>query len=283
MKRPRTNSRWRSLLGRLPALVVMSVVALIILYPLQIILFTSVKTEAELVRNPLGWPQVWTGANFVRAWVDARMGSLMGNSLITSACVSLFTVLMSSFGGFALARLSFPGRMVLPILLTIGLVLPFETLMIPLFYTFRSLHLLDSYAAMILPQVGLGLPFGILLLRGFIGDLPQEYFDAAEIDGCGLWGQFRYLILPLSQPALVTLAVFQFLWSWNQYLVALVMVQNSDLRTIPLGLSFFVGRYQSSYAALAAAAVVAFLPTFALYAVFHRQVLKANLAGGLKY
>jgi raffinose/stachyose/melibiose transport system permease protein len=266
----------------LASFVVLTILALIVLYPLQILVFTAFKSEAELVLNPLGVPNQWTADGFGRAWNDARMGSLMVNSLIVSASVVAGTVFLASLGGFAFARLQFWGKRAFPILLTIGLVLPFEVLMIPIFYTFRGLGLLDSYLSMILPQIALGLPFGILLLRGFIADLPQELFDAGELDGAGLWSQYRRIAMPLARPALIALAVFQFLWSWNQYLVALVMVQSSDLRTIPLGLSYFVGRFQTNYTSLAAAAVIALLPSLSLYIVFHRHVLRANLSGALK-
>jgi raffinose/stachyose/melibiose transport system permease protein len=276
--RRRPRARLRSVLG----LAVMLVMAAIVLYPVQILVFTAFKSQAELLANPLGIPGSWSTGGFGQAWNDAKMGGLMINSLIVSTTVVIGTVFLSSLGGFALGRLDFWGRRALPVLLTIGLVLPFEVLMLPIFYTFRGLGLLNSYAAMALPQIALGLPFGILLLRGFIADLPQELFDAGEIDGAGLWAQYRHVAMPLARPAIVALAVFQFLWSWNQYLVALVMVQSNDMRTIPLGLSFFIGRFQANYPALAAAAVIALLPSLALYVVFHRQVLKANLSGALK-
>jgi ABC-type glycerol-3-phosphate transport system permease component len=272
------RARVRSLLGLLG----FGVAALVILYPLLILVSTAFKTGPELIANPTGLPNTWTLANLAKAWDQARMGQLMVNSLIVSGGVVIGTVALSSIGGFAFGRLEFRGRRWLPVLLTIGLVLPFEVLMVPMFYTFRSLGLLNSYLAMILPQVALGLPFGILLLRGFIADLPSELFDAAEIDGAGLWHQYRYIAMPLAKTALVALGVLELLWSWNQYLVALVMVQSSDLRTIPLGLSLFIGRYQTDYAALAAAALIAMAPSLALYIVFHRHVLRANLSGALK-
>lgn len=274
----RRRTRVKSIAG----FALMVVIAVVVLYPVQILVFTAFKSEGELVTNPIGIPGAWTTAGISRAWNDAKMGGLMVNSLIVSTLVVIGTVVLSSLGGFALGRLEFWGRRALPVLLTIGLVLPFEVLMVPIFYTFRSLGLLNSHLAMALPQIALGLPFGILLLRGFIADLPQELFDAGEIDGAGLWSQYRHIAMPLALPALVALAVFEFLWSWNQYLVALVMVQSSDLRTIPLGLSFFIGRFAANYTALAAAALIALLPSLALYVVFHRHVLRANLSGALK-
>jgi raffinose/stachyose/melibiose transport system permease protein len=273
-----SRRRIRSLLG----MVGLGVLAIGVLYPLMILVFTAFKIGPELIANPTGLPTTWTLANLAKAWDQAKMGQLMINSLIVSGGVVIGTVALSSIGGFAFGRLEFRGRRWLPILLTIGLVLPFEVLMVPIFYTFRSLGLLNTYLAMILPQVALGLPFGILLIRGFIADLPSELFDAAEIDGAGLWHQYRYVAMPLATSALVALAVLELLWSWNQYLVALVMVQASDLRTIPLGLSLFIGRYQTDYVTLAAAALIAMVPSVALYIAFHRHVLRANLSGALK-
>ena len=268
--------------GALARFASLAAIALAILYPLVILVFTAFKTPGELITNPTGPPNEWTFANFVQAWTQAGMATLMVNSLIVSGGVVVGTVILSSLGGFALGRLRLRGTGVLPLLLTIGLVLPFEVLMIPLFYSFRAVGLLDSYLSMILPQVALGLPFGILLLRSFIAELPQDFFDAAEIDGAGLWNQYRHVAMPLARPALVALAVLELIWSWNQYLVALVMVQDPHLRTIPLGLSLFVGRHESNYTALAAAAVIALVPSLILYIVFHREALRANLAGALK-
>jgi raffinose/stachyose/melibiose transport system permease protein len=274
--------RWRKVLSQMFFLALMCAIGLVVVYPVLMVIFTAFKTDAELARNPLGVPRDWTSANFSNAWREAGMSKLFLNSVMISSGVVLGSVALSAMGAFALARLEFPGKRVLPVLLTVGLVLPFETLMIPLFYTFKAFHALNTYWAMILPQIGLALPFGILLVRGFIAGLPQELFDAAEIDGAGLWRQFLHVVVPMARPALVALAVFQFLWSWNQYLIALVMVQDPNMRTIPLGLTFFVGRYSTFYTGLAAAAVIAMLPMFAMYVVFHRQIQQANLAGVLK-
>jgi raffinose/stachyose/melibiose transport system permease protein len=282
LPRARRSTRWATRARNALVLALMIAIAVVILYPVLMVIFTAFKTDAELARNPLGVPHQWTWVNYVTAWRDAGMSKLFFNSVLISVGVVVGSVILSAMGAYALARLDFPGRRVLPILLTAGLVLPFETLMIPLFYTFKALHGLNTYWAMILPQVALALPFGILLIRGFIADLPQELFDAAELDGAGIWRQFIYVVVPLARPALIALAVFQFLWSWNQYLIGLVMVQDPHMRTIPLGLSFFVGRYSTFYTGLAAAAVIAMLPMFLMYVLFHRQIQQANLAGALK-
>lgn len=277
-----TAIKGKTLRNRTLTFMLMLFIAIVMLYPFRMVVSTAFKTEAERIRNPLGLPQQWTAENIIKAWEATNMGNLMKNSLIVSVGTTAGTVFLACLGGFALARLRFPGRALMPYLLALGLVLPFEVLMVPIFYTYRALGLLNGYWSMILPQIGLGLPFGILLMRGFIADLPQEYFEAIELDGGDLIGQFRYLVLPLALPAIMTLSVLQFLWSWNTYLITLVMVQNPALRTVPLGLGFFVGRYQTQYNLLASAALIVALPMLVLYAVFSRRILQTNVTSGLK-
>jgi raffinose/stachyose/melibiose transport system permease protein len=272
----------RRLLQRLTLFMVMLLIALAFLYPFQLVVSTAFKTEAERIRNPLGLPRQWTAEFVIKAWQVTNMGNLMKNSLVVSTGTTIGAVFLSCLGGFAMSRLRFPGRNILPYLLALALVLPFEVLMVPTFYTYRSLGLLNSHWSMILPQIGLGMPFGILLMRGFIDDLPEEYFDAMKIDGGNFIAQFFWLVIPLTLPAIITLGVFQFLWSWNTYLVALVMVQNPELRTVPLGLGFFVGRYTTQYNLLSSAALIAAIPMIILYTFFSRQILKTNVSSGLK-
>lgn len=269
-------------LHRLAVLAVMLGIAAFFFYPLQLVISTAFKTEAERIRNPLGVPQEWTADFVFKAWRVTNMGGLMTNSLIVSAGTTIGAVFLSCLGGFAMARLRFPGRKALPYLLALGLVLPFEVLMVPVFYTYRAMGLLNGYWSMILPQIGLGLPFGILLIRGFVEDLPEDYFEAMELDGGGLLNQFFSLVVPLAYPAIVTLSVFQFLWSWNTYLVALVMVQNPALHTVPLGLGYFIGRYSTDYNLLSSAALIAAAPMIILYLLFSRQILQTSVTSGLR-
>jgi ABC-type glycerol-3-phosphate transport system permease component len=273
---------YRKFTQKIILFLLMLAIATVMLYPIQLVVSTAFKSEAERIRNPLGFPQEWSFENIVKAWQVTKMGLLMKNSLIVSVMTTTFAVCLSCLGGFAMVRLRFPGRNILPYLLALGLVLPFEAIMVPTFYTYRFLDWLDNYWSMILPMVGLGLPFGILLIRGFISDLPEEYFEAMKLDGGDLFAQFFRLVIPLARPAIITLSVFQFLWSWNTYLVSLVMVQNPALRTVPLGLGFFVGRYHTQYNLLASAALISAVPMILLYVVFSRQILQTNVTSGLK-
>lgn len=277
---PRYTRRWVSAAFMT---IILAGIALIVFYPIALLIFTALKTPAELVRNTFGPPQVISFNNLIDVWVTEQLGGYLVNSLIVSSGVVIGSVILSALGGFGFARLHFSNKRLYLTLLLLGLVIPFETLIIPIFYMMRGLNLLSTYWAMIIPQVALGLPFGIMLVRSFTVSLPQELFDAAELDGCNAWNRFWHVALPLMRPALVAVGIFQAIWSWNQYLLPLVVVQDPNMRTLPLMLGFFIGRYSTDFGRLCAAALMLFLPTLIFYILFHRQILNARLTGALNY
>lgn len=258
------------------------IISILVIYPVILLFFTSVKSQSDLVRNPFGLPDFIFLQNYIDVWDNEGLPNFLANSLIVSGGVVLGTVLLSAFGGFGLAKLHFRGKRLLKIILVMGLVIPVETLVIPLFYMLKSLHLLSTYIAMILPQIALGLPFGILLVNSFTVGLPKELFEAAEIDGCNTWNRFWRIAFPLMRPALVGVGIFQYIWSWNQYLLPLVVVQNPEMRTVPVMLGFYVGKHGTDFGRLSAASVILFLPVFFFYLIFNRTILGVRLTGALK-
>lgn len=252
------------------------------IYPVLLLFFTSTKPQSELVRNPFGPPWTLFGDNYKEVWTTEGLPKYLLNSIIVSGSVVLGTVVLSAFAGYGLARLRFRGKNLILIMLVMGLVVPAETLVIPLFYMMRFFHLLSTYAAMIIPQIALGLPFSILLVHSFTVGLPQELFEAAEIDGCSTFDRFLRIALPLIRPALIGVAIFQFIWSWNQYLLVLVLVQKPEMRTVPVMLGYYIGKHGSNFGDLTAAAVILFLPILVFYLVFNRSILGVRLTGALK-
>ena len=273
----------RTLASKIGATLLLSLIGVLLFYPVALLIFTAMKPQGQLVRNPFGPPTSLYFNNIVSVWQTDGLGRYLLNSTIVSLGVVTGTVVLSALGGFGFARLRFGGKPLLLTLVVMGLVMPFETLVIPIFYTMKSLHLLSTYWAIILPQVGLGLPFGILLVRSFTVGLPQELFDAAELDGCNAWQRFWFIALPLIKPALVAVGIFEFIWSWNQYLLPLVVVQDPNLRTVPVMLGFFIGRHSADFGRLTAAAIMVATPTLFFYILFHRQVLGAKLSGAINY
>ncbi|HZQ05919.1 MAG TPA: carbohydrate ABC transporter permease [Anaerolineae bacterium] len=283
LSRPTTPRHTRRWVSAAFMTIILAGIALIVFYPIALLIFTALKTPAELVRNTFGPPQAISFNNLIDVWVTEQLGGFLVNSLLVSSGVVIGSVILSALGGFGFARLHFSNKRLYLTLFLLGLVIPFETLIIPIFYMMRGLNLLSTYWAMIIPQVALGLPFGIMLVRSFTVSLPQELFDAAELDGCNAWNRFWHVALPLMRPALVAVGIFQAIWSWNQYLLPLVVVQDPNMRTLPLMLGFFIGRYSTDFGRLCAAALMLFLPTLIFYILFHRQILNARLTGALNY
>jgi ABC-type glycerol-3-phosphate transport system permease component len=160
--------------------------------------------------------------------------------------------------------------------------LPFQAIMIPLYYRLRDWELLSTYGAAILPSIALGLPFGIFLMRAFFSGMVQELADAALVDGCNEYGVFWYVMLPLTRPAASALAVFQFMWTWNNFIIPYLYLQREELRTLPLGLMLFSGRYTTEYELLFAGITVATLPIVILYVTMQSKIVEGLTAGALK-
>ena len=173
--------------------------------------FTAAKPQSELVQNSFGFPKSLYMQNFIDVWYSEGLLHFLGNSLLVSGGVVFGTVLLSALAGYGMAQIHFPGKAILRVVLVLGLVVPVETLVIPLFYLMKQFGLLSTYYTMVLPQIGLGLPFGILLTHCFMLGLPPELFEAAEMDGCNSWKRFWWMAFPLLRPALVGVGIFQFI------------------------------------------------------------------------
>jgi ABC-type glycerol-3-phosphate transport system permease component len=178
--------------------------------------------------------------------------------------------------------LRFPGSQIVFYLFLLGLAIPTNAILIPLYYTVRDLKLLDTLPGVILPQVGGAMPFGVFLMRAFFRSLPSELEDAARIDGCSDFGVYRHIMLPLSTGALGALLIFTFMASWNDFLIPYLFIHDQAKRTIPLGLLYFQGAYVNEYRLIFAGIVMSFVPTLGLYAIFQRQFVSGITVGAVK-
>jgi len=251
--------------------------------PLGWMAISALKPSREIATRPLSLPSELAWENIGRAWTVGRFGDYLFNSVIFSASTVVGVVALSCFAGYALARrpdLPFV-RLILAMFL-LGLMVPFQALMIPLYYLARDIGILGTYWAMILPGVALGLPLGIFLMRSFFQDLPEELIDAAKLDGCGEFGAFWRVMLPLAFPGIATVVVFQFMETWNAFLLPLILVQNDELRPVSLGLMFFTGRYSADRGLIAAAVLLSSLPIIALYLGLQRYFVRGIVSGALK-
>lgn len=255
---------------------------LIALTPIIVMWMAALKSSAEIFKNPFTLPTTLHWENLAKAWTVGRFSQYLGNSIIVTIPTVIGVVALSSLAGYAFGRLKFFGSRVLFFVFLVGLMVPFQSIMIPMYYDLQKLKLLGTYWAMILPAVSLGLPFGIFLMQAFFHGLPADLADAARVDGCSEFGVFRRIMLPLAGPAVSTLIVFQFMWTWNAFLMPLLFLNEETLRPISLGLMFFSGRYTMNYGLVAAGVTLATLPLIVVYIIFQRQFMRGLTAGAIK-
>ena len=261
---------------------VLLAIAAVALFPVVTIWLTGFKSSTELAQGYFGLPQSWRFDNFVEAWDRGRFGTFFVNSLIVVGPVVAATLVLSTLAGFGFARWRFRGRAALFFLMLLGLMVPFEAVIIPIYYDFRALGIYNTYLALILPQVGLSVAFGTFWMRAFFLTAPGELLDAAAVDGANPLQALRHVLLPLAGPALLTLAVLVFTWTWNEFLLALVLVSDEAQRTLPVGLAFFVGQHSSDVPLLAAAATIVSLPIVVLFVIFQRSFIRGMISGAIR-
>jgi ABC-type glycerol-3-phosphate transport system permease component len=255
---------------------------LIFLVPFIWIWSSALKTSIEIARDPFALPSAFRWQNLEKAWTVGRFDRYIWNSIIYCVAIVGGVAALSCMAGYALALLPLPGRNWLTLVFLLGLMVPFQSVMIPLYYLLRDFELLGTYWAFIVPGIALRLPFGIFLMRGFFRGLPPELADAARLDGANEWGVFRQVMLPLARPGLATLVVFQFIYTWNQFAMPLIFVQKDDLRPVSLGTLFFFGRFTADRGMIAAGVTISMLPVVVLYLLLQRRFIEGITAGALK-
>lgn len=243
---------------------------------------SAFKANAEIASSPFSLPQTWTLENFQEAWTVGKFNVFFKNSVIVTTIVVFASVFLSTMSGYAFGRLPLPGKSILFPLMLVGYMVPFEAVIIPLYNWMGALGLRNTYWALILPQIGLSVSFGTLWMSSFFETAPKELIDAAAIDGASRWQTLWLILWPLSKPATTTLIVLIFMWTWNEFLLALVMVQSEAMRTLPVGLAFFQGRFSSNLPLMAAGAIIVALPTILIYILFQRFFIRGMLGGAIK-
>jgi multiple sugar transport system permease protein len=259
----------------------MVIVAFIMLVPFFWMFSTSLKSLGEVFEYPPKWiPSQPRWENYARVWSVVPFSRYLLNSVIVSGSITLLHLLVASLSAFAFARLNFPGRDKLFLLYLATLMVPGQVTMIPNFILIKLLRLTDTYTGLILPNVFTA--FGVFLLRQFFMTIPKDYEDAARIDGASRFYIYSRIILPLSVPALSTLAVFTFVFQWNNLLWPLIVVSKDSMKTITIGLASFQGMYGTTWNLLMAAAVMGILPSIVAFLIGQRFLIKGITLTGLK-
>ena len=254
--------------------------SLVMVTPLAWMVMTSIQTPDEALRFPPVLPSGIHWQNYVDAIHAAPFGRFFLNTAIVTGVTVLGNLVLCSLAGYAFARFRFFGRNLLFVVILATLMVPFQVVMIPTFLIMRKLGLIDTLGALILPN--LVTPFGIFLMRQFFRTLPVELEEAARIDGCSRLGTLVRIVLPLSGPALATLAVITFLYNWNDFLWPLVAVQSEEHMTLQLGLSTFQGAHATQWTLLMAGNVMAMLPMLLAFLLAQRQFVNSIASVGVK-
>jgi raffinose/stachyose/melibiose transport system permease protein len=260
----------------------LAAVAAFVLVPLVATALGGFKSLGELRTNPFGLPQVWEWSNYGDILWSTRYWQLLGNSMVIAIFSVILTLIVASMAAFVFAHITFFGSRMLMSYITMGLLFPASTAILPLFIKVRDLGLLDTYFGVVLPQVAFSLAMSILLLRRFFKDLPEELLEAALVDGCSYLNFFRYVTLPLSRPILATVGTIAFVHSWNAYLLPLVMLNTDGLYPWPLGIMVYQGEYSAEWHLILAFITLTILPTIILFLFAQKHIVAGLTAGAVK-
>jgi multiple sugar transport system permease protein len=257
--------------------------AVVMIAPFAYMLTTSFKSHAFVFELPPEFiPRHPTTANYRDAWSSNNFDRYFLNSVVVAAATTVGSVLLSSMMAFAFARFRFPGRRLLFGLLLVGLMVPTMMLIIPQFILAKQLGLLDSLSGLIFFYVGGTLALNTFLLRGFFERIPVDLEEAMIVDGASPWTRYRRLIMPLSRPALATVAIFSFLASWDEFVWALTIINDPEKRTLPIAISLFQGEHQTSWGLVFAGSAIAVAPVIAVFLFFQRHFVSGLTTGAVK-
>lgn len=220
--------------------------------------------------------------NFADAWTRGALGQALLASIVITAGAVIVQVLLALGSGYAFGVLDVVGGRVLFPLVLLGLMISTEALIIPLYFQFRSIGLINSWLGLIVIHVGMGVPFGAFWMRATFRAIPLSLVESARMDGAGTWRVLWRILVPVSRPAILTLVLLNAMWTWNDYFVALIMISDPTKQPVTLALSAFQGRFTTEFNAMAAAAVIICLPILVLYAFFQRQFIHGVLSGAIK-
>jgi N-acetylglucosamine transport system permease protein len=263
---------------------VLALWALIVVFPMIWLLYTSFKTDQEIFFSPWTLPAVLQWDNFRRGWFDAHIGEYFLNSFIVVLPSLAMILLLSGMTAYVLARFPFPGNRVIFYLFLAGMLFPVFLALIPLFFLVRGLGMSSTYHGLILVYIAYSLPFSVFFLTGFFKTLPSELHEAGIIDGANQYQVFFQIMLPLAQPGLLSIGIFNFLGMWNQYLLPLVLMTDAKRYLLTQGLAYMLHQqyYQNDWSALFAAVTMIMVPTLLVYVIFQGQIQKGITVGALK-
>lgn len=280
--RPRWRKRARAIGGNLAWHGAMLVFCAFVLLPIAMVVLGSFKTVDQFFAKPYGLPDSFGLFNYRKAWHEANIATTLRNSVIATGVGVVVSTSLSCLAAYGLARFRFRGRMGIRLLFVGGLVVPVQLIILPLFITFRQIHLLGSLWPLILLYSTFGIPLGVLVLTGFFSVLPKDLEDAARIDGASHLQIFWRIMLPLTRPALAAVVVLNGVWMWNDFFLGFILITKQNSMTLPVGIMAFRGTYSTEWGLIFASVTISIIPVVAAYLLLSRQFIAGLTAGSVK-
>lgn len=257
--------------------------ALLCLFPVYWMITFSLKDNAEIFgENVIGLPRHWLWSNYARAMTLGQMGRYFLNSFLVAVISIVITLTASCMATYAMTRLVWKGRDRMNKFFMLGLTIPIHAAIVPLYVVLGKAHLLNSLAALFVPYSAFALAMGILICTGFMGDIPYDLDEAAFLDGCGVWGIFFKVMVPLMVPAVATVGIYTFLQCWNELMFATVFNSSEAYKTLPVGIQGLAGQYLREWGPTGAALAIATLPTLLVYVFLSKKIQDSFIAGAVK-
>lgn len=267
---------------RISRIASLSLFSLLIIIPSTIVVFGSSKSDAEVYNKPLALPERWNLDNFRFLFEISNVGRTFINSVIVTGFSVTLTLILSSLCAFAISRMITVTGKVLFSLFAIGLAIPGQVNLVPIYLLFLDLGLSNKLSGLVLINIVTTLPISVFILTAFFRELPKEMFEVSEVDGASPWRVYRSIALPLSRPALGATAIFLFVITWNELLFPLLLITDNDKRTLPLALLSFRGEFFSNYSMIFTAVMVASVPMVVMYLLMQRSFIAGLTAGAVK-
>ncbi len=262
--------------------IVLTLFAIIVVLPLVWLLFSSLKTQADLTMNTWGPPKQWVFSNYVKAWKGSKIDRYMLNSIYVTGMTIIMTVVTVTPIAFVLSRFNFKGKKMLYFIAIAGMMIPIHSAIIPLYMMVGSWDQYNNLTVLSLIYAAFRIPISIFILEGFMTSLPKELEECAFIDGCSVFRMFFKIIVPLTKDGIVTISILAVLASWNELLVSMLLLSKPALKTLPIGLMGFITEYNSEYTQLAAGIMIAIIPSIIFYILAQERIEKGMIAGAIK-
>ena len=257
--------------------------AVVQIYPLIWLAFFSLKDNSEIFSGDvLGLPKEFLWSNYTKALSDGNVLTYFINSVWVTAVSIFLVLLLSSMSAYAITRMKWRFSNATMTLILLGMMVPIHAALLPLFMVLRNLKLLNTHWALIIPYVAFGLPLAVFILASFFKGVPREMEESAVMDGCGIYRTFFFIVLPLVRPALVTVAIFTFLSSWNELMFAVTFINDTIYQTLTVGIMSMVGTYITQWGIIGAGLMISTIPTIIIYLILNKQVQESMIAGAVK-